>query len=184
MPNWCSNSLRVEGPQPDIMRCVKFVKSKKEILDANKIIPYPKKFRKMDEQARRRADLLGKLREKVKFDRFNDRQMREFNYNAPPTIHDGYNRGGHEWCINNWGTKWGFCEAQILDRSPTSIDYSFETAWSPPLPLIKRLGKMFPRLHIVLNYEETGCGFQGELGIEAGKVYMDDSHEYRQEEEE
>lgn len=44
----------------------------------------------------------------------------------------------YNWCINNWGTKWGIYDLVIHnlsgDGSPKIIE--FQSAWGPPLPEI------------------------------------------------
>src|SRR3972149_4752136 len=39
-----------------------------------------------------------------------------------------YNR---KWCVDNWGTKWGFCNVKTEKRAKGLL-YTFDTAWSPP----------------------------------------------------
>jgi hypothetical protein len=117
-------------------------------LDANKIIPYPERFAEAD------------------------RKYAEAWNNKIPKVKDGYNNGGYKWCCTNWGTKWGFCDVSRATR-PRSIKYWFSTAWSPPLPLIKRLGEMFPQLSFDLRYWEGAMGFQGKYVISGGEVITD-----------
>ena len=60
------------------------------------------------------------------------------NYGAPTW---------YEWCVENWGTKWNSCDTYISGDS-----LCFWTAWSPCLPVIEAMSKMFPglSLHITL----------------------------------
>lgn len=50
----------------------------------------------------------------------------------------------YEWCCREWGTKWNACDTQILD----SDTIRFDTAWSNPAPIIRKLGQMYPNLEI------------------------------------
>lgn len=120
-------------------------------LDANKIIPYPQRYADMDRQAREAP--------------------------KPHLVKDGYNSGGYEWCIKNWGTKWNFCDVE-REMRPRSIFYQFQTAWSPPKPLIKKLGEIYHEFRFSLKYYEGGMGFQGKYVVENGKVVTDETGNY------
>lgn len=65
---------------------------------------------------------------------------------------DGYNSGGYEWCIANWGTKWNSCDAKKSSVYNQRLCYDFDTAWSPPAPIIRKMGELFPSLHFILKY--------------------------------
>jgi len=64
MPNHCTNTLTITGPAKEIARFIKRAKSKEESLDANAFIPYPAKFRRMDERANQQRIESNKDREK------------------------------------------------------------------------------------------------------------------------
>ena len=163
MPNWCENDLYVLGAKEDLVRFKEAVKGRdrhgeETLLNEDAIIPYPEHFRKLDEAARQY--------EEAHPDDWANRPK------------DGSNQGGYEWCIENWGTKWGFCEVQLVSESDAELQYTFNTAWSPPSPLIKKLGEMFPTLEFELRYFECGAGFNGILRIVEGKVVDDETGKY------
>ena len=157
MPNWCDCELIVTGNARDIKRFIELAKEDKEVLSANKFIPYPKKY----------ADLDKKAEEWDKTHQVNKKRGLLGNGKRPT---DGFNQGGYNWCIQNWGTKWGFCEATVEDERPKYVNYRFDTAWSPPVPLIKAMGEQFPKLRFYLQYFEGGMGFQGEAIFENGTL--------------
>lgn len=66
---------------------------------------------------------------------------------------DGYNHGGYDWCIENWGTKWN-----AYDISYGWDDVYFDTAWSTPRPIWVELSKRFPALEIVIEYADEDIG--------------------------
>ena len=48
----------------------------------------------------------------------------------------------------NWGTKWNACRA-IADQSCIeygSVEITFETAWDAPLPVLRTMVRLFPKL--------------------------------------
>jgi len=103
----------------------------------------------------------------------------------PPYIKDGFNSGGYEWCIKNWGTKWGICNAELgnadyisADSISYELEYTFDTAWSPPTPIVKKMSEMFPSLTFTLKYFEGGGGFNGLYVCEKGEVIRDLTGDY------
>lgn len=153
MPNHCENTLTVVGAENEVRRFLALVQTKENPLDFEAIVPYPEVYKQQDIAARA-------------FEK-------EHGYAArvEAGIVDGYNQGGYEWCVRNWGTKWNSYEhvtdnfilitedTGSTDNSEVSI--SFFTAWSPPIEVVKRLNQLFPTLEFELHYYELGCNFRG-----------------------
>lgn len=55
----------------------------------------------------------------------------------------------YDWCIKNWGTKWE--PSRIFHNKDTLI---FETAWSTPEPIFKKLSEEFPNDYIEVKYAD------------------------------
>jgi len=158
MPNWCECKLEVSGNKEDLDRFKEHAKGNNGIIDFNKFIPYPEKYRKLDnisEQAEIETPL------------FNSRYVK-----------DGYNSGGYEWCIKNWNTKWNASEVSILDEYDGYTRYRFDTPWSPPEKVIIKMGKVFSMLRFSLSYWEGGAGYQGSLEIENGRIINRNEENY------
>lgn len=85
----------------------------------------------------------------------------------------------YNWSVANWGTKWNAAEAQIVKRDEKKVAFRFDTAWSPPIPVIKTLGEQFPKAKITLRYYEHGAGFKGELVMKGGEVVSEMEGSYR-----
>jgi hypothetical protein len=62
----------------------------------------------------------------------------------------------HSWNCDNWGTKWGAYNG----RQEGNVLY-FDTAWSPPLPVIQKLSEQHPNTKFTLHYVDEGWGFAG-----------------------
>ena len=77
--------------------------------------------------------------------------------------------GWYDWCIANWDTKWNACDIDIQEDE-YSLDYDFQTAWSPPIAVIKAMIKQFPKLTFTLRYFEQGMEFNGYMGGKNGIV--------------
>jgi hypothetical protein len=64
----------------------------------------------------------------------------------------------YDWRIENWGTKWNGFDG-IFNDDQTA--FTFSTAWSPPLPIIKKLAELTGE-SFVLGYIEYGMFFCGQ----------------------
>jgi len=177
MPNHCENDLRVEGDKEELSRFKEFAKEGKELLSADKFIPYPEEFKKQDELARKTEKLRNELCASLEKKGLTKESAFEKANKKYPHIKDGFNSGGYDWCIKNWGTKWGFYEVN-LQESSEELFYTFQTAWSPAEPVIKKMGEMFPKLTFDLRYFEQGMGFNGILRIEKGRIVKEETGKY------
>ena len=193
MPNWCENDLfvrtdwdeedkrKIAKQKKEIKRFVKFAKTKKSVLDTEQFIPYPKKYRELDDRRKvLEAKHLAKCK-RAKLDDMSDKDAdawRKKNPNIAWETSDGFNSGGYEWCLKNWGTKWGICEAELLDDNGDELEYFFTSAWCPPDLVIKKMSKMFPTLIFTLTYFEGGCEFNGIYKCQKGEVIDDRCGKY------
>jgi hypothetical protein len=76
-------------------------------------------------------------------------------------LKSGYDDAGYNWEKNNWGAKWGACDAGLEDECDEGLMYSFHTAWSPPVAFLKNVSRQWPKLTFILDYDECGMGFKG-----------------------
>lgn len=66
-------------------------------------------------------------------------------------------RNWYDWSCANWGTKWDAYNINVQRLSDTSLYVTMETAWSPPIPIFKKLL---------------------ELGFEVSAYYLDEGYNY------
>lgn len=136
MPNWCYNSLRVDGDNNASLTDFRDWLGK-DGFRLNKILTMPKELEDTTSPAPEdQAKIMMEM------------------YGAP----DWYS-----WRVNNWGTKWDV-EAAVQDDD-SLIFITFDSAWSPPTSAIAALGKMFPDLTFTLSYKEEGMGFAGTFTV-------------------
>lgn len=70
----------------------------------------------------------------------------------------------YNWNVANWGTKWDAYDVHgtLVHSTSTNTNhlrYRFNTAWSPPVPVVEAMMRMFPELQFSLRYEdESGWG--------------------------
>ena len=69
----------------------------------------------------------------------------------------------YDWCVENWGTKWNSYDSEFIDEDEDRLEYSFNTAWAPPEPIIHKLRELYPDVGITAFYDEPGMEFAGYL---------------------
>jgi hypothetical protein len=154
MPNYCYNIMSVFGEQAEIERLLQIIHGETEF-DFEKIRPCPKEISK-DEPSE--TDSEGTL-----VNRYMD------------------------WHVNNWGTKWNAIEPDVqyweggyivdgVEINDMSI--TFQTAWSPSLPITHTLSTAFPTLYFVHVFEESNMDFSGVFEFENGEVQRNDYGKY------
>lgn len=162
MPNWCENDLFIVGKKAEIETLLwDYCKSNSggiRCLDFDKVIPYPQEFKDLDDAA-----------EKWK-------EEHDGKWIGAPK--DGFNSGGCEWCIGNWGTKWNADPVSAEWKSNRTFKMSFCTAWSPPTSVILAISKKYSTLKLTLYYYERGMGYRGKLICKNGEIVTDDCWDY------
>jgi len=73
----------------------------------------------------------------------------------------------YEWCIQNYGTKWGDYET-TQEWDGDTLVLHFRTAWSPPLVAMKHISAKWTDLTFEIAYFEQGAGFQGSATYAGG----------------
>lgn len=162
MPNWCNNDIAINGTKEDIDALEALLQTGENSFDFNLFAPYPKEFKDADNEAKRVYDELVK----------EAGDPYRIDWGKVPA--DGFNKGGYEWCIENWGTKWSADEPTSERVRDTDFSIWFETAWSPPIPVIQKMSETFPKLKITIYYEECGMGFKGYATFIGGEVVSAD----------
>lgn len=53
----------------------------------------------------------------------------------------------YTWSNANWGTKWNSYRFDWVGKQTTkTLKFKFETAWAPPMPVLRKLVEMWPTL--------------------------------------
>ena len=150
MPNWCYNRVRIDADSDQVEKLKEIYEIFENHSDPfNQILPIPD-FKNIPND----KGELPKLEQHK-----NDKgEIVWETYNFPDGTND--DRWYH-WCIDNWGTKWeadvtGF-EVQDYD----TLEIEFQTAWSPPEGVVRKLREKFPELTFQCFYDEPGCEIAG-----------------------
>lgn len=108
-----------------------------------------------------------------------DKEFFDFEKIIPPpeNIEKGGCTGEHpvgvicwyEWQKENWGTKWN--SYSFNKWAKWDKEFSFQTAWNHPVPIIKKLSEMFPDVRFNIKYADEDIGSNlGEYEIRNGKI--------------
>jgi len=66
----------------------------------------------------------------------------------------------YPWANHYWGTKWGAYNGHA-DHTPGRITADFQSAWSPPDPVIKKLSELYPEVTVQHKFIDEGYGYGG-----------------------
>ena len=137
MPNHCMNRVEVYGDKDQVKKLKEFVDGETNF-DFKKIVPIPK-------------ELIDTTAPTPEPDSFESRRLRK--------LHGADN--WYDWSINNWGTKWNSYHDEVEYDGEESLVYKFDTAWSPPEPVIHALREKFEDLSISAFFDEPGMQIAG-----------------------
>jgi hypothetical protein len=89
----------------------------------------------------------------------------------------------YDWSVANWGSKWNACESDVLDttveealadnKETASAELRFDTAWSWPEPILRKVVSMFPELVFEMAADEEGGWFYLDARGENGVLVVD-----------
>lgn len=119
MPNHVIHKLKFKGLKPEdkefiINTITTEVEDNPFAIDFDKIIPEPRTIDECEEDCRVNKD------SHIESD--DDRPWFDW----------------YHWRVRHWGTKWGAYEC-ITTVGKTQIIFEFQTAWSPPIPILQKL---------------------------------------------
>jgi hypothetical protein len=168
MPNWCSNTLQISGDKEQLEMFKQKSISKSamdvDIFLMDGCIPMPEELAICE-------DITPEE---------NAQRIAKYGYD-----------NWYFWRLENWGSKWDAHESYI-EEDENGLTINFDTAWSPAIPYIKQVAKMFPDLIFDLYFMETGEWFAGRVFVKGEEVEEqygepmqvdDDGNEVRYEEE-
>lgn len=172
MPNWVANKLVVTGPEDDLRTFRLKAEGPNPVgervpLTYHAFIPYPEEYARIDRLFYEWGQLTGNRWVGIGSPEFQEfARKRGFD---PAPERDGFNSGGYEWRIENWGTKWDATNPEVAETEEGLV-YRFLSPWSPPEPVILAMSSQHPSLLFRLEFEEETCAFAGEATLQGGKV--------------
>ena len=156
MPNWCSNILTLKHEDPNMLK--KFKKAFLEEKVCQTFLPEPN-WREiiLNEKIKELKKSLNKIGREA-----SSKLIEDLNIEAVKVTDSDLTQDlrWYEWRVANWGTKWDF--GNVRGQMPikkNEAECIFDTAWSPPLGLYKKLHKL--GFDIKGLYSEPGAAFAG-----------------------
>lgn len=184
MPNWCSNTLWVEGNPEKLQKFLSKVVTDSDNGTLYSLDPQNRRFT-LEGMFPTPEELLGVSSPNVYRGEANDAEAIE-KYNAEvKRLEETYGYPDwYTWRLANWGTKWDVCDSHIYENDEANFMVMFDSAWSPPLIWLERVVAKYPELKFRIAYSEPGNGYcgqaftanRGELHFEEGELeYTDDN---------
>ena len=128
------------------------------------------------------ADVIDNLMAQIRA----DEDERLFHYIKPmpeelrDTTSPSDSPNWYDWSIENWGTKWDACNLSWSQLDDHTIEFDFDSAWSPPISVYEELSEQ--GFEVEAYYVEYGMMYAGEWHCDAdGQVtdeYSNDISEY------
>ena len=175
MPNHCTNLLSCTSGK-NIGEIIKpYLTDDGKNIDFNKILPMPKGILKtlkestIEEITKKRTPEEEEARKK-NTEALHEQNMKDYGYGS-----------WYDWCVANWDTKWNAYSCWTLeDDSFNDIedlsDIGFQTAWSPPINVIRELAKLTGE-SLRMSYYDEGWMFGGEYLVNADGSETDNCYE-------
>jgi hypothetical protein len=85
----------------------------------------------------------------------NNPQSVDFGDNERATVPDWYT-----WRNEHWGTKWDIYDQRGYKRTKTAVEFSFDTAWSPPIKAYEAAMKDHG-FEVEAEYDEPNMSLSG-----------------------
>lgn len=176
MPNWCENTLRVVGDAAELKRFIDAnmgypAQYPPIVLDNGTCVSEPQTYTEKHFCFNALIPTPQEVLD-IGFDGQGKIPKEEYDkliFGGKTDKIDGYH-----WNCLNWGTKWDIYYDDITyeelcwREGCENIDFTFDTAWSPPIPWLIKNIETFPQLVFYFHYEEPGCYFAGDIYGEGG----------------
>ena len=164
--------LYVTGPEADMVAFEEKARGPKGLLDANSFVPYPEKFRQMDEE-HPGLYMAWRCHRKsaCRVPRPDGRVPREV-WHGQRWLHLGGSVVGAQL-----GNEMESGTVRQVSRRRRHRSYNFSAAWSPSVPLVAAMAAP-SRLRFKLRYFEGAMRFQGTFEIQGTEISRNECREY------
>jgi hypothetical protein len=153
MPNHVTNVLLLNGSEEDIQKIMELASTDEHHFAFEGLVPMPTQIRHTKSPSPQTDE--------VKFMEMGKEQV--FMENS---TEDGRKRlvskfgtdNWYDWALENWGTKWGAYDSELLDEGDTYITYSFLTAWCYPEEFMREFSRRFPEVSMEIRFADENFG--------------------------
>ena len=187
MPNHCTNLLSCTSGKTIGQIIKPYLTDNGKSIDFNKILPMPEGILKTCHSSTIQEITKKRTPEE------EAALQKEHDAICEQNLKDYGHKNWYDWSVANWDTKWNAYSCWTLeDDSFNSIeeigDIGFQTAWAPPINVIRELAKLTGE-SLRMSYYDEGWMFGGEYlvnadGSESDNCYddIDDCPEHLKEE--
>ena len=184
MPNYVRNIIKFEGTQEDILDMLKRIQNDSigiGSIDFNKLIPMPESLNiecgsRTTQGVKMVKDFILKLTTEklvsIQDNKELEKVLNEQTKNVPEESLDKWELGikaalnqmkygaetWYEWACENWGTKWNSCNFGENSGSFEDNTIQFDTAWSPPHPVMEKLAEEYPNISFEHRWADEDLG--------------------------
>jgi hypothetical protein len=175
MPNHCTNLLSCISGKT-IGEIIKpYLTDDGKNIDFNKILPMPEGILKTCH-----ASTIEEITKKLTPEETEARQ-KEHDALCEQNIKDYGHKNWYDWSVAIWDTKWNSYSCWTLeDNSFDDIDdladIGFQTAWSPPINVIRELAKLTGE-SLRMSYYDEGWMFGGVYHVNADGSETDECYD-------
>ena len=187
MPNHVKNRLTIIAEPERLQEILEQLKQDEHGLgsiDFDKILPMPLELNVECSSRSRKALEFYKLYAKHERDAdpaFRDKIIKEYQADQAmmdfgKQLYENVQKHGaadwYDWSVTNWGTKWNSYGYDDAPRYEGGNEIAFNTAWSCPEPVVKRLSQMFPDIQFQHRWADEDIGQNvGEVLYQDGEVF-------------
>ena len=147
MPNWVTNTGTIMSDKDTITKILETITSDRSMFDFYKIIPEPQ------------------TKEECKPEYYKTEHSAIVEDVDKPWFN------WYKWHCDNWGTKWDACDPYVQRISDTELSIYFDTAWSFPYPIWKKLATKFPSATFNIKFADEDLGNNCGYFTSTGGVY-------------
>lgn len=197
MPNWCSNTLTIEGKSEQLQKLVTSItitENGSQSIRLTGLIPMPEVL--VDTQAPKVTedfDPDGRMIEWLndpdnnywtheKYEQARSEHSEIYEKQQRAFAETGYHNWW-DWQLANWGVKWGDCDTYLelgeVEAGVKHVDIRYDTPWGPFADNFwTQISKMWPELTFINCYYEDGMCFHGITAARNGEMLFTDHQEY------
>ena len=177
MPNWNHNIITLTAKNDEAKKQIhtfidKNIVVSKEAnwsdslleVEGNTLIPMPDGIKKLMGMSSFIQHDDGTIEENKDYSEEEERKQRE--YNRKEYGHEDW----YDFCLNEWGSKWGFCHTAFYDGNGElvntkeelhnllelngSLDFNTDCAWGPAVGLMKKICELYPDIEFRCEWGE------------------------------
>lgn len=161
MPNWVHTSASITGDEKELQKfltasTIKDENGNEKLNIIPSLVPCPKELKILS------GSMSQDNPEHETWLKQKEENLAKFGYT------DWY-----EWEYDTWGTKWGDCDTELLDRADGNALINFTTAWGPADKAWLKISELFPELSFQFAYDEEAGFFAGYHVFRNGSIVFE-----------